>query len=107
VRGAPEPSVRPDGGADRVVRMLAHLDTGAELDAVGENLVPHMELHVGVLPPLSVPQLILWSDKNVVRESCAIITMRIDISVDVLCARSSRFTWFLGRPIILSLAGLP
>ena len=39
VRGAPEPWVRPDGGADRVLRMLAHLDIGAELDAVGENQV--------------------------------------------------------------------
>ena len=56
------------------------MDTGAEIDGVGENLVPHLELHGGVVTQLPVPQLITWSDESVTRESCATIKMHFEIT---------------------------
>jgi len=80
VRGAFESRVHADGGAARSLRTMVHMDTGSELDGVGHNLVPMLELHGGVVTPLKVPQLISWSDKKVIRESDSTIKVRLDIA---------------------------
>ena len=68
-----------DSPVEPVLRMMAHLDSGAELDGVGKNWVPYLELHGGVISPLEVPQLVEWSDKGVTREVDATVNMHLQI----------------------------
>jgi hypothetical protein len=69
-----------DGGAERSLRMRAHMDTGADLDGVGENLVPYLEVHGSVVKHLATPVEIQWSDKSVTRESRATVTLHFEIT---------------------------
>lgn len=80
VRGTSESWVRPDGGAERTIRMQAHFDTGADMNGVGQNLVPHMELHGGVVTKLPVPETVIWSDRGVTREIVSQIKMHFEIT---------------------------
>ncbi len=50
-------------GSDRILRMMAHLDSGAELDGRGRNWVPYLEMYGGFVEPLEVPQTVEWSDE--------------------------------------------
>ena len=59
--------------------MMAHLDSGAELDGVGYNWVPYLEMYGGIVEPLEVPQTVEWRDKGVTRESESVVKMHFKI----------------------------
>ncbi len=61
--------------SDRTLRMMAHMDSGAELDGVGSNWVPYLELYGGIVEPLEIPQTVEWSDKGVTRDINSIVKM--------------------------------
>lgn len=57
-----------EDGSDRVLRMMCHMDGGAQCDGIGENWVPHLESHGGVAEDLVEPVSVEWSDKSIVRQ---------------------------------------
>jgi hypothetical protein len=82
--------------SDRTLRMMSHMDSGAELDGVGLNWVPYLELYGGIVEPLEIPQIVEWSDKGVTRESNSIVKMHFQIA-GVRYQGSLPFTSCLGR----------
>jgi hypothetical protein len=69
-----------DERSDRTLRMMANLDSGAELDCVGENWASYLEMHGGAIETLEVPQTVEWSDKAVTREAKSTVRMRFKIA---------------------------
>ena len=66
--------------SERTLRLMAHMDSGSELEGVGQNMVSYLEMHGGVVESLSVPQVVNWSDKGVTREAKSIIKMHFKIA---------------------------
>ena len=63
----------------RCLRMTGHLDGGAQCDAVGQNWVPYLELHGGIVVPLKVPQPLTWYSGKVMQESRSIVKLRVSV----------------------------
>ena len=59
---------------------MAHMDSGAELNGMGQNWVPFMETHGGVVETLTVPQTVQWSDEGVTREANSVVKMHFKIA---------------------------
>ena len=63
----------------KAVRVQGFFDSGSDVDAVGQNMVKHLELFGGQTYLLDKPVEVNWLDKNVVREVTHAIDMKLDI----------------------------
>ena len=67
------------GPGSPVMRVMAHMDGGADVNAVGSNWRPHAELHGGRVETLAEPIVVNWSDKSVRREVFEAVKIQVQI----------------------------
>ena len=79
---------------DQVLRAQGFFDSGAGGNAVGRNMVSHLELCGGEIKPLAEPIEVEWLDKEVKRT----ITQTIDMQVAVVGTNLSTVLTFMVAP---------
>ena len=67
-------------GAEKMLRMMSYMDSGAHGDIVGRNWVASLELHGGIVEPLPAAMRAEWLDPKVIIDVHDMVRMDVGIA---------------------------